>query len=50
MLRRKFDQVTDQTGSELLGAVRTRHGDVVGAFAADLLIADGPPVSISADA
>ena len=36
MLRRKFDQVTDQTISELLGAVRIRHGDVVGAFAADL--------------
>ena len=50
MLRRKFDQVTDQPGSELLGAVRTRHGDVVGAFAADLLTADGHPVSTSADA
>ena len=50
MLRRKFDQVTDRAGCDLLGAVRTRHGDVVGAFAADLLTADGHPVSTSADA
>ena len=50
MLRRKFDQVTDQTGSELLGAVRTRHGDVVGAFAADLLKTHGHPFTPSADA
>ena len=50
MLRRKFDQVTDPAGSDLLGTVRTRHGDVVGAFAADLLTADGHPVSTSADA
>ena len=50
MLRRKFDQVTDRAAADLLGTVRTRHGDVVGALAADLLSADGPPVSISADA
>ena len=39
MLGRKFDQVSDRAGSDLLGVVRTRHGDVVGAFAADLLTA-----------
>ena len=50
MLRRKFDQVTDRAGSELLGTVRTRYGDVVGAFAADLLSADSHRVSTSADA
>ena len=50
MLRRKFDQVTDPAGSDLLGAVRTRHGDVVGAFAADLLTADGHPFNTPADA
>ena len=49
MLRRKFDQVTDRAGADLVGTVRTRHGDVVGAFAADLLSADGHPVSTSAD-
>ena len=50
MLRRKFDRVTDPAGSDLLGAVRTRHGDVVGAFAADLLTADGHPFNTPADA
>ena len=50
MLRRKFDQVTDPAGSDLLGAVRTRHGDVVGAFAADLLTADRHPFNTPADA
>ena len=55
MLRRKFDQVTDPAGSDLLGAVRTRHGDVVGAFAAfddgwDLLTTDGHPFNPPADA
>lgn len=50
MLRRKFDQITDRVGADLVGTVRTRHGDVVGAFAADLLSADGHPVSTSADA
>ena len=30
------EYVTDRAGSDLLGAVRTRHDDVVGAFAADL--------------
>ena len=37
MLRRKFDRVTDPDGRDLLGTVRDRHGEVVGAFAADLL-------------
>lgn len=37
MLRRKFDRVADPAGRGLLGAVRDRHGEVVGAFAADLL-------------
>ena len=50
MLRRKFDQVTDQAGSDLLGEVRTRHGDVVGAYAADLLTADPRHLATSADA
>ena len=50
MLRRKFDQVTDRAGRDLLGTVRTRHGDVVGAFAADLLTRHGRPFNPSADA
>ena len=50
MLRRKFDQVTDRAGRDLLGTVRTRHGDVVGAFAADLLTRHGHPFNPSADA
>ena len=50
MLRRKFDQVTDRAGSDLLGEVRTRHGDVVGAFAAELLADDGHTFNTSADA
>ena len=37
MLRRKFDRVTDPAGRDLVGTVRGRHGDLVGAFAADLL-------------
>lgn len=37
MLQRKFDQVTDPAGCDLLGTVRDRHGEVIGAFAADLL-------------
>ena len=40
MLRRKFDQVADPAGRGLVGTVRARQGDVVGAFAADLLRAD----------
>ena len=44
------DQVTDPAGSDVLGAVRTRHGDMVGAFAADLLTVDGHPFNTSADA
>ena len=45
MLRRKFDQVTGDEGRDLLGQVRHRHGDVVGAFAADLLTSDPHPVT-----
>ena len=40
MLKRKFDQVADPAGRGLLGAVRERHGEVAGAFAADLLSGD----------
>ncbi|MCY4141299.1 MAG: tyrosine-type recombinase/integrase, partial [Rhodobacteraceae bacterium] len=40
MLRRKFDRVTDPDGRDLIGTVRERHGEVVGAFAADLLSGD----------
>lgn len=40
MLQRKFDQVADPAGRGLVGTVRARQGDVVGAFAADLLRAD----------
>ena len=40
----------DRAGSDLLGAVRTRHGDVVGAFAADLLTTHAHPFIPSADA
>ena len=40
MLRRKFDQVADPAGCDLLRTVRDRHGEVVGAFAADLLSGD----------
>ena len=49
MLRRKFDQVTDRAGCDLLGAVRTQHGDVIGAFAADLLSADRHHLTWSVD-
>ena len=49
MLRRKFAQVTDRAGCDLLGAVRTRHGDIIGAFAADLLCADRRQLTWSAD-
>jgi integrase/recombinase XerD len=45
MLRRKFDRVTGDEGCDLLGQVRHRHGDVVGAFAADLLTSDPHPVT-----
>lgn len=45
MLRRKFDRVTGIHGRELLGEVRTRHGDIVGAFAADLLASDPHPLT-----
>ena len=40
MLRLKFDRVTDPAGRDLLGTVRDRQGDVVGAYAADLLSGD----------
>ena len=45
MLRRKFDRIAEPAGQELLGAVRSRHGDVVGAFAADLLASRPPAVT-----
>ena len=38
MLRRKFDRVTDQTGRDLVQRISQDHGEVVGAFAADLLV------------
>ena len=37
MLRRKFDQVTNQTGKDLVRWISKDQGEVVGAFAADLL-------------
>ena len=37
MLRRKFDRVTDQTGRDLVQRISQDHGEVVGAFAADLM-------------
>ena len=37
MLRRKFDQVTEEQGQALLRAVTSQQGEMVGAFAADLL-------------
>ena len=38
MLQKKFDRVTSPAGRDLMGTVRDRHGDVAGAFAADLLV------------
>ena len=46
MLRRKFDRVADPSGRDLVGTIRNRQGDVVGAFAADLL--SGEPSAIHA--
>ncbi|KZL25880.1 tyrosine-type recombinase/integrase [Pseudovibrio sp. WM33] len=40
MLKRKFDQVTQPQGRALIGSITAIHGDVVGAFAADLLSGD----------
>ena len=40
MLRRKFDQVTAPAGRALVREIATAHGDVVAAFAADLLSGD----------
>ena len=37
MLRRKFDQVTNQTGQGLVRRISRDQGEAVGAFAADLL-------------
>ena len=37
MLRRKFDQVTGKAGKELVQRISEDQGEVVGAFAADLL-------------
>lgn len=42
MLQRKFDQVTEAKGQALLSTIRTDQGDVVGAFAADLLSGNSP--------
>ena len=39
MLRSKFDQVTNRTGQELVQRISEDQGEVVGAFAADLLAA-----------
>ena len=41
MLQRKFDRVTDPAGLDLVGTVRDRQGDVIRAFAANLLSGDG---------
>ncbi len=38
MLRRKFDQVTSQTGRDLVQRISKAQGEAVGAFAADLLV------------
>jgi integrase/recombinase XerD len=40
MLRRKFDQVTAPAGRALVREIATAHGDVVAAFASDLLSGD----------
>jgi integrase/recombinase XerD len=45
MLRRKFDQVTEEKGQALLRAITSEQGEVVGAFAADLLSGDRRSVS-----
>ena len=37
MLRRKFDRVTGEAGKELVRRISEDQGEVVGAFAADLL-------------
>jgi len=41
MLRRKFDQVTSETGQDLVRRISRTQGEVVGAFAADLLAGPG---------
>ena len=38
MLRRKFDQVTEEPGKALLNTITAQQGEIVGAFAADLLV------------
>lgn len=38
MLRRKFDQVTEEPGKALLKTITAQQGEIVGAFAADLLV------------
>ena len=40
MLRRKFDAVTEVSGQALIRRIAERQGEVVGAFAADLLSGD----------
>ena len=42
MLRRKFDRVTNQTGRVLVQRISQAQGEVVGAFAADLLAEPRP--------
>jgi len=37
MLRRKFDRVTEEAGKDLVQRISRDQGEVVGAFAADLL-------------
>lgn len=40
MLRRKFDRVTGDAGRALVADIAARQGEVVAAFAADLLNGD----------
>jgi len=39
MLRRKFDQVTEVEGQKLIRRISEDQGEIVGAYAADLLAA-----------
>lgn len=40
MLRRKFDQVTEAEGQQLVKTIANNRGDIIAAFAADLLAGD----------
>lgn len=40
MLRRKFDQVTEAEGQQLVKTIANNQGDIIAAFAADLLVGD----------